>query len=55
MYSTYNSNIKYIGSTIKCIGFELIDYVINLNVVLLFMILVILILCLYQCITSLSQ
>ena len=32
-YSSYNSNIKYVGSTIKCIGFELIHYVINFNIV----------------------
>ena len=29
----HNSNIKYIGSPIKCIGFEPIHYNINLDVV----------------------
>ena len=32
-YSSHNSNIKYIGSTIKCIDFESIHYAINLDVV----------------------
>ena len=32
-YSSNNSNIKYIGSTIKCIAFESIHYAINLDVV----------------------
>ena len=32
-YSSHDSKIKYIGSTIKCIGFELIRYAINLNVI----------------------
>ena len=29
----YNSNIKYVGSTIKYIGFESIHYIINMDVV----------------------
>ena len=33
MYSSYNSNFKYVGSTIKCINFESIHYNINHNVV----------------------
>ena len=33
MYSSYNSNIKCVGSTIKYIGFESIHYVINLDIV----------------------
>ena len=33
MYSIHNSNIKCVGSTIKCIDFESIHYVINLDVV----------------------
>ena len=33
MYYNHNNNIKYIGSTIKCVGFEPIYYDINLNVV----------------------
>ena len=32
-YSSYNTNIKYIGSTIKYLNFERIHYAINLNVV----------------------
>ena len=36
MYFSHNSNIKYIGSTIKCI--ESIRYAINLDVVSFFMI-----------------
>ena len=32
-YSSHNNNIKYVASIIKCIDFELIYYVINLNVV----------------------
>ena len=32
-YSSHNSNIKYIGSTIKCIEFNPIHYIINLNVI----------------------
>ena len=31
MYSSHNSNIKYIGSTIKCIGFGSIHFAINLD------------------------
>ena len=31
-YSNHNSNIKRVDSTIKCIGFDLIHYAINLNV-----------------------
>ena len=37
-YYSYNSNIKYIGSTIKCINFKLIHYAIDLDVVSLFMV-----------------
>ena len=33
MYYSHNSNIKYIDSTIKCIGFESIHYVINFDVI----------------------
>ena len=33
MYYSHNSNIKHIASTIKYISFELIHYVIILNVV----------------------
>ena len=33
MYYNHNNNIKYIGSIIKCVGFEPIYYDINLNVV----------------------
>ena len=32
-YSNHNNNIKYVDSTIKCIGFQLFDYTISLNVV----------------------
>ena len=32
-YFSNNRNIKYVGSTIKCIGFELIHHAINLNVI----------------------
>ena len=38
MYSSHNSNIKYVGSNIKCIGFESIHYAINFDVVSSFMI-----------------
>ena len=38
MYSSYNSNIKCVGLTIKYIDFELIHCVINLDVVSLFMV-----------------
>ena len=38
MYSSYNSNIKYVDSTIKYIGFESFYYAINLDVVSSFMI-----------------
>ena len=37
-YSSYNRNIKCVGSTIKCMGFELIHYTINLDVVSSFMV-----------------
>ena len=37
-YFSHNSNIKYICSIIKCISFESIYYVINLDVVSLFMV-----------------
>ena len=37
-YFSHNTNIKYVRSTIKCISFDPIYYVINLNVVLFFMI-----------------
>ena len=33
MYFSHNFNIKCIGSTIKCIGFESIHYAINFDVV----------------------
>ena len=33
MYFSYNSNIKYVNLTIKCIGFESFHYVSNLDVV----------------------
>ena len=33
MYYSHNSNIKFVGSTIKYIGFKLIHYVIHLNTV----------------------
>ena len=33
IYSSHNSNIKYINSTTKCIDFVLFYYVINLDVV----------------------
>ena len=33
IYFSYNSDIKYVGSTIKCIILEPIYYTINLNVV----------------------
>ena len=36
-YYSYNINIKYVSSTIKCIDFESIDYA-NLDVVSSFMI-----------------
>ena len=38
MYYSHNSSIKYETSTMKCIDFGLIHYVINLNVVSFFMI-----------------
>ena len=37
-YSSHNSNIKCVDSTIKCISFESFHYAINLNVVLFFMV-----------------
>ena len=37
-YSSYKSNIKYVDSIIKCIGFESFYYAINLNVISFFMI-----------------
>ena len=37
-YSNHNSNIKYLGSIIKYIGFKLIHYAINLDVVSSFMV-----------------
>ena len=33
MYYSHNSNIKCVGSIIKCKGFEPIGYAINLDVV----------------------
>ena len=36
MYSSRNSNIKYVGSTIKCIDFKSFYYTINLNIFSLF-------------------
>ena len=38
MYFYHNSNIECVGSTIKYIYFKSIYYVINLNVILLFII-----------------
>ena len=38
MYYSHSSNIKYVGSTIKCIRFESIHYAINLDVVSFFMV-----------------
>ena len=38
MYSSYNSNIKCVGSTIKYISFESIHYTINMNIVSSFMV-----------------
>ena len=38
MYYSHNSNIKYMDSTIKCIGFESFHYAINLDVVSSFMV-----------------
>ena len=37
-YSNHNNNIKCVSLTIKCIDFETIHYVINLDVILSFMI-----------------
>ena len=31
-YSCHNNNIKYVGSTIKCIGFESLHHAINLHI-----------------------
>ena len=38
MYYSHNSNIKYVNSTIKCIGFKSIHYVINFDVVSFFVV-----------------
>ena len=38
MYYSYNSNIKCVDLTIKCIGFDSFYYTINLNVVSSFMV-----------------
>ena len=38
MYSIHNNNIKCVESIIKLKGFELIHYIINLNVVSFYMI-----------------
>ena len=38
MYSSHNNNIKCVDSTIKCIGFESIHYVITSDVVSFFMV-----------------
>ena len=54
MYSSH-SNIKCTSSAIKCIGFESIHYVINLDVVSSLLILAILIICFYRFIVSLNQ
>ena len=55
-YYSHNNNMKCVGSTIKCLGFELIHYVINLNVVSSFMIFSnFLLYVLYRCIVSLNQ
>ena len=51
-YSSHNSNIKCVDSTIKCIGFESFHYVINLDVFHPLGFLAILIICLYRCIAS---
>ena len=37
-FSSHNSNIKCVDSTIKCIGFESFYYIINLDVVSSFII-----------------
>ena len=52
MYSNHNNNIKCVDSTIKYIGFEPIDYVINLTALSSFMIFRILVICFYLCIAS---
>ena len=52
MYSNHNNNIKCVDSTIKYIGFESIDYVINLDAFSSFMIFRILVICFYLCIVS---
>ena len=33
MYFSYNSNFKYIDSTIKYKGFDSINYIINLDII----------------------
>ena len=38
IYSSHNSNIKYINSTIKYIDFELFHYTINSNIVSFFVV-----------------
>ena len=38
MYSSHNNNIKCVGSTIKRVGFESINYAINLDIVSSFMV-----------------
>ena len=38
LYCNHNSNIKCVASTIKCIGFELIYYAVNLDIVSSFMV-----------------
>ena len=48
MYFSHNSNIKYAG-------FEPIHYAINIDVISSSVVLEILIICFYRCITSLNQ
>ena len=38
MYSSNNSNNKYVGSTIDCVGFKPIHYTIDLDIVSSFMV-----------------
>ena len=37
-YSSHNNNINCVESTIKCIGFKSFHYIINLDVISLFMV-----------------
>ena len=52
---TNNNNIKCVDSTIRCISFESIHYIIKVSVVQSFMDLSDLILCFYGCIVGLNQ